>query len=141
MDNFYKLSDDAEKRFFEVFSKKSFPLPLKFLFQGNSKQKGLIAISKIPDRFAFTIGKELLVSINEDILDVFDEESATILFEQEIDQITMNIESGKIKLIKTDLNTFSALVNKYGVVKVARANKVEELYQDQQKDAKEEFIA
>ena len=44
-------------------------------------------------------------------------------------------------MVKTDLNTFSSLVNKYGVEKVAKANKVEELYQDQQKDAKgEEFI-
>lgn len=143
MDNFYELSDDAEKRFFEVFNKKSFPLPLKFLFQGNSKQKELISISKIPDKFVFALGKELLISINEDILDAFDEESITILVEQEVDKINMNIESGKIKLIKTDLNTFSSLVNKYGVEKVARANKVEELYQDQQKDAKseEEFIA
>ena len=43
--------------------------------------------------------------------------------------------------MKTDLNTFSSLVNKYGVEKVARANKVEELYQEQQTDTKnEEFI-
>ena len=52
------------------------------------------------------------------------------------------MESGKIKLVGTDLNTFSSIVNKYGVEKVARANKVEELYSEQQKDAKtdEEFI-
>jgi hypothetical protein len=52
------------------------------------------------------------------------------------------MESGKIKLVSTDLNTFSSIVNKWGVEAVARANKVEELYVDQQKDAKsdEEFI-
>ena len=75
------------------------------------------------------------------MLNTYDEESATILFEQEIDKVNINLDSGKIKLVKTDLNTFSSLVNKYGVEKVARANKVEELYQEQQKDAKnEEFI-
>ena len=59
----------------------------------------------------------------------------------EIDKIYINIDSGKIKLVKTDLNTFSSLVNKYGMEKVARANKVEELYKEQQADAKgEEFI-
>jgi hypothetical protein len=74
-------------------------------------------------------------------MNVFDEESITILFEQEIDKININLDSGKIKLVKTDLNTFSSLVNKYGVEKVARANKVEELYQEQKKDAQdEEFI-
>ena len=75
-------------------------------------------------------------------MNAFDDESVTILMEQEIDKIYINIETGKMKLIKTDLNTFSSLVNKYGVEKVARANKVEELYQDQKRDARdEEFIA
>jgi hypothetical protein len=74
---------------------------------------------------------------------VFDDESVVILMEQEIDKININIETGKIKLVKTDLNTFSSLVNKYGVEKVARANKVEEIYNEQKKDNNkdEDFIA
>lgn len=143
MDNYYELSQDAKDTFFEVFNKKSFPVSVKFQFIGNEKQKELIKVSKIADQYAFLIDKELLVSINEDLLNVFDEESVHILMEQEIDKININIDSGKIKLVKTDLNTFSSLVNKYGVEKVARANKVEELYQEQKKDAQtdEEFIA
>jgi len=45
-------------------------------------------------------------------------------------------------LVGTDLNTFSSIVNKWGVDKVARANKVEELYVEQKADAEsdEEFI-
>ena len=35
----------------------------------------------------------------------------------------------------------SAIINKYGVDKVAKANQVEELYNQQVKDGKEEFIA
>lgn len=142
MDNFYELSSDTTDKFFEIFNKKSFPVQVKFQFQGDEKQKELIKVSIIPPKFAFLLGKEILISINEDILNVFDDESVTILFEQEIDKININLESGKIKLMKTDLNTFSSLVNKYGVEKVARANKVEELYKEQQKDAAqdEEFI-
>ena len=53
----------------------------------------------------------------------------------------MNLETGRIKLVKTDLNTFSSLVNKYGVEKVARANKVEELYKEQMADTtNDDFI-
>jgi hypothetical protein len=142
MDNFYELSEDTISTFFEVFNKKSFPVSIKFQFEGDEKQKELIKISVIPPKYAFIIGKDLLVSINEDVLNVFDDESATILIEQQIESITMNIETGKIKLSKTDLNTFSSLVNKYGVEKVARANKVEELYQEQKEDADkdEQFI-
>ena len=143
MDNFYELSEDTISKFFEVFNKKTFPVSIKFQFEGDEKQKELIKISVVPPKFQFIIGKDILISINEDILNVFDDESINILLEQEIDKINMNIETGKIKLIKTDLNTFSSLVNKYGVEKVAKANKVEELYKEQQKDAAqdEEFIA
>ena len=143
MDNFYELSEDTISKFFEVFNKKTFPVSIKFQFEGDEKQKELIKISVVPPKFQFIIGKDILISINEDILNVFDDESINILLEQEIDKINMNIETGKIKLVKTDLNTFSSLVNKYGVEKVAKANKVEELYKEQQKDAAqdEEFIA
>jgi hypothetical protein len=142
MDNFYELSEDTTGKFFEIFNKKSFPLSIKFQFIGDEKQKELIKVSLINPRFSFLLGKEILISVNEDIMNAFDDESVTILMEQEIDKIYINIETGKMKLIKTDLNTFSSLVNKYGVEKVARANKVEELYQDQKRDARdEEFIA
>lgn len=142
MDNFYQLSEDTISNFYEIFNKKTFPVSIKFQFLGDEKQKELIKLKLITPNFSFITQKDLLVTINEDILAAFDEESSTILFEQEIDKIHMNIETGKIKLVKTDLNTFSSLVNKYGVEKVARANKVEELYKEQQKDAAqdEEFI-
>jgi hypothetical protein len=140
-ETFYELDGTTEEIFMDVFNKKSFPVNVKFQFIGSSKQKQLIKVGKIADDFAFVLRKELKVTINEDLLNVFDEESITILIEQEIDKININMESGKIKLVGTDLNTFSSIVNKYGVEKVARANKVEELYSEQQKDAKdEEFI-
>lgn len=140
MDKFYKLSQDSIDRFYEVFNKKSFPISIKFQFMGNEKQKELIKVSKITDQYAFLLEKELLVSINEDLLNVFDEESVSILLEQEIDKININIDSGKIKLVKTDLNTFSSLVNKYGVEKVTRANGTMELYNQQKMDKEKDFI-
>lgn len=141
MDRFHELSEDTIKEFLSIFEEKSFPLPIKFQFIGDTKQKNLIKISKIPDDLAFALNKELKITINEDLLKVYDEESINILYEQEIDKINHNMESGKIKLVKTDLNTFSSILNKYGVEKVSRANKVEELYQQQKKDGtKEDFI-
>lgn len=141
MDRFNELSEDTVQQFMDVFNRKSFPLPIKFQFIGDSKSKNVIKVVKLPDDISFVLDKELKVTINEDLLNAYDEESITILFEQEIDRINHNIDTGKIKLVKTDLNTFSSLVNKYGVEKVARANKVEELYQQQKEDAKgDEFI-
>lgn len=142
MSKFYQLSDDTIQIFKRVFNKKSFPFNVGFQFIGCESQKNLIKISKLSDQFIFVLEKELLVSINEDLVSVFDEESIQILIEQEIDKISVNIDTGKIKMVKPDLNTFSSLINKYGIDKIARANKVEELYVEQKQDGKEEdFLA
>lgn len=141
MSKFYEVSQDTQDTFCKVFNKKSFPLAIKFQFIGCESQKTLMKISKLSDQFSFLMDKELLVSVNEDLMSVFDDESITILIEQEIDKISIDTQSGKIKMIKPDLTTFSSLITKYGVDKVAKANQVEELYQQQVKDGKEEFIA
>ena len=86
------------------------------------------------DHYVFLLKKELLVSINEDLMDVFDDESIKILIEQELDKISVNLDTGKVKVVKLDLTTSSGIINKYGIEKVAKANKVEELYNQQKKD-------
>lgn len=134
---YYEISQDTIDSFYSIFNKKSFPISVKFQFLGNEKQKNLIKISKIPDQYAFVLGKELLVIMNEDLINKFDEESVSILIEQEINKISINIDSGKIKLVKPDLTTFSSLINKYGVEKIGRANQVEELYNQQVNDGQE----
>jgi len=141
MSKFYELSQDSVDTFFKVFNKKTFPLAIKFQFVGCEKQKNLIKISKLPDQYSFLLDKELLVQINDDLMSVFEEESITILIEQEIDKVVIDSQSGKIKMIKPDLSTFSSLITKYGVDKVAKANQIEELYHQQTNDSdKEEFI-
>src|ERR1035437_9685855 len=109
-DKHYQLSQDAKDKFYEIFNKKSFPLSVKFQFIGNEKQKNLIKVSKLTDQYAFLLDKELLVSINENLLSIFDDESITILIEQEIDGVSIDMDSGKIKMITQDLSTFSVFV-------------------------------
>lgn len=140
MDNFYELSEDTIGDFYEVFNKKTFPIEIGIEFLGNSKQKQLIKIAKIADDYSFILKKEIKVTINEDLMDAFDEELRTILVEQEIEKINMNLESGKIKMVSTELNTFPSLVAKYGVDKVSRANQVEMLYIEQKEDSDSDFI-
>lgn len=140
MDKFYEVSDDTISKFNEIFDKKSFTLSIHFQFIGSEKQKEFIKISKVPEQYFFIIKKEIIVSINEDLMHLFDDESITILMEQEIDKIYVDNESGKIKLIKPDLNTFSSLVSKYGVEKVSRANQICSLANEQKKDNDDDFI-
>lgn len=139
MSKFYEVSEDAVQIFEDVFSNKSFPIKVDFQFIGAEKQKQLIKISKLPEQYSFLLNKELLVTINEDLLNVFDDESIKILIEQELDKVSIDIDSGKIKMIRPDLTTFSSIINKYGIEKVSRANQVEELYHQQKADGTEEL--
>jgi len=140
MAKFYNLSTDTVTLFKNIFQRKSFPFNVGFQFLGCESQKNLIKITKLPDQFTFILEKELLVIINEDLISVYDEESTQILIEQEIDKISVNMDTGKIKMVKPDLTTFSSLINKYGIEKIARANKVEELYQEQKNDQEIDFL-
>lgn len=137
---FYELSQDTIDDFIRVYQKKTFGIELNFQFVGSRSQKTLIKLSKLSDQYSFLLGKNILVSINEELMDVIDEESINILFEQEIDKVNINLESGKIKMIKPDLTTFSALINKHGIDKIFKANQTEELISDQKNDSENKFI-
>ncbi len=140
-DNFYRLDDDTISFFKDIFNKKAFPVNLGFEFLGNKKQKGLIKITKITDQYKFILEKQLVITVNEELFDAFDEECRKILFEQEIDKLSIDIEKGKVKFVKPDLTTFSGLIKKYGIEKISRANQVDLLASEQKEDAdSEEFI-
>jgi hypothetical protein len=140
MSKFYQLQEDTIDEFMSIFDRKSFSINIGIEFVGSQSQKSLIKITKISDQFSFVLGKDILVSINEDLMVAYDDESVQILLEQEIDKITTNLETGKIKLVKPDLTTFSGLISKWGIEKIAKANKVEELYVQQKRDMEEDFI-
>lgn len=136
---FYELSQETVDVFMKIFNKKAIPFNLGLQFVG-CDQKTLIKIGKLPDQYAFLLRNDLLVSINDKLMSVFDDESIQILIEQEIDKISINMDNGKIKMIKPDLTTFSSLINKYGIEKVSKANQVQELYAEQKQDAEEDFL-
>ena len=141
MDKFYELDQDTVDQFFAIFNKKSFPVNVAFKFIGSSKQKKIIVIKKIPDEYAYCLEKELMVYINEELMEKFDDKAREILIEQEIDKLSIDIGTGKIKMIKPDLTTFAALVNKYGIEEVSRANQVEILIVEQKEDQEsDDFI-
>ena len=137
---FYEVSQDTIDDFIKVYQKKTFGIELNFQFVGSLSQKTLIKLSKLSDQYSFLLGKNILVSINEELMDIIDEESIEILIEQEIDKVNINLESGKIKMIKPDLTTFSALINKHGINKIFKANQTEELISEQKNDSENKFI-
>jgi len=136
---FYEASEDVVQLFKKILDDKSLPFDVKLKFEGNSKQKVFIEVSKIPDKFAWLLDADVLVSINEDFFYKLDEIAQKILIEEEIDKIYVNMDSGKLKMIKPDFVSFSGLMKKYGSEEVMRAKGLEDLTQQQKEDADSEL--
>ena len=138
---FYDISDETANIFTEIVRKKVLN-DVSFQFVGNDSQKIIIKISKLAEQYEYMLRKHILVSINEKLMTDFDDEAINILFEQEIDKITFNMETGKVKLRKTDINTFASLIKKYGIEKVSRANQLAEITSEKvSADLENDFIS
>lgn len=135
---FEKLEDDIIKFFKQRLDKFTIPVDLKFYFQSNQNQKQLIKITKIPDQYSVILKKDLLVQVNQLYYDSFstkdEDEVNIILFDQEIDLITVDMKNGTVKMGKPTVKTSDGIVKKYTYEKVKNAIELEDLYEQQKND-------
>ena len=123
---FYDVSEETQNKFLEIVRKKVLN-DVSFQFIGNDSQKIVCKVSKLSDQYEYLLKNHILVSVNEVLMSKFDDESIDILFEQEIDKISFNVETGKVKLVKPDISTFSSLIKKWGIEKISRANQLSDI--------------
>mgnify|MGYP001768261202 CR=1 FL=1 len=137
-EQFHELSDYIIEYFSGLEKKLNLPVDIKYVYQADDKQKSLIKIIKIADRYSNLLKADLLVSFNEDFFDAFDDEAKNILIDQELALIEFNLEKGTLKIGRPDLITSSGVIRKYGVSAVERANQVKDLFNDQQLEQEKE---
>ena len=68
-EQFHELSDYIIEYFDELEKKLSLPVDIKYVYQADDKQKTLIKIVKIADRYSNLLNADLLISFNEDFFD------------------------------------------------------------------------
>jgi len=137
-EQYHELADYIIDYFKVLEEKLCIPINLKFVYQADDKQKTLIKICKINDRYVSLLNAELLVSFNENFFDAFDDEIKNILIDQELALIEADLDKGTIKLGKADLITSYGIISRYGVEAVERANKCRDLYNSQQAEKDKE---
>ena len=141
-EQFNELSEDVIEYYNELEKKLSFPTDLKIIFQSDAKQKTLLKIVKIPDRYSVLLKADLLVSFNEEYFDSFDDEAKTILIDQELALLEFNYEKGKLKISKPNNMTSNSIFDKYGNDAVKRANQMiillKEQLEEKEKEEKEQ---
>lgn len=134
MEQFHELAEYVIEYFTEIEQKLGLSVDMKYVYQADDKQKTLIKIIKIADRYSVLLKADFLISFNEDYFDVFDDEAKNILIDQELALIEIDYEKGTKKIGRPDLITSSGVIKKYGVDAVERANKVRDLLTEQQAD-------
>ena len=133
-DRYGDLSEDIQKRFLDIVAKTSMPFQISYTFINDVKLKTLIKIAKANPVTNYLTGSSVVVYINSEFYDKIDDEDIDILFDQAICSIFVDTNTGKVKIIKPDVYTFSGIINKYGLDKVGKANKLVDLINDQQED-------
>lgn len=130
-DSKYSEVQDVTRKFFNsVLKKINQPYALKYLLINNDKLRGAVKLQKISDIYQYICKSEIIVFFNEELWDLLDDQAKEILLRQELDKVSVNMDSGKLKLLKPDVVTFSGILKKYGFENVARANQLTELVVD-----------
>lgn len=124
------VGDDTKKFFNDLLKSMNTTYSLNYVLINNSKLKTAVKVQKVSDIYQYISNSDIIVSFNENIFDVLDDTAKSILLKQEIDRIHVDLDSGKIKLVKPDVVTFSGIIKKYGLDKVARANQLNELMKE-----------
>jgi len=132
------LSDDAIEYFNKVEKSFALPMDVKFVFLSNNKQKKLIKLSKLSDTYSYLLDADIMVIVNEDYFDNFDDQTKIILVEQEIDKIEFNMDKGTITIKEPEINTSYGIIEKYTLKLVENANKLQKEYESQKKDKQKE---
>lgn len=133
-ERYTELSEDIIEKFQEIYNTKSFPIKIGFTYLNDDKLKKVVEIKKLSEMYQVLLNKEMVAVFNETLFDKLDEESIKILIEQELDKVEINMNNGKIKMNKPNIQTFSSLLNKYGKEKIVRANDLDNLSAAQEAD-------
>ena len=143
-EQYYELGEKTDTNDIIIFFKErlaDFALAVdpKFYFQANTKQKKqLIKISKIPDQYVEKMKADFLVQVNPSFFDAFLVDSEIenineILFDQEIDKIKID-KNGKFSYKAKNIKASRGIIQKYNFDDVARAEEIEEKFEEQKKD-------
>lgn len=134
-----KTSEDVISYFEKIESNFTHPFNINYVFLTNDKSKKLIKVSKIPKPYEFILDAQVLVTFNENFFENFEEQTKSILIEQELDKIECDALKDEVKINNNSLiNTSSGIIEKFTLELVKNANRLEREYLAQLKEKEKE---
>lgn len=112
---FDSVLKETEDLFKKVLDETSIPKAIKFELIASNDMKDVGKIVKSNEILKYMTEVDIIVLLNENIFDRLVDEQKTMILEELLAQVYWDSNSGKIKLIKPDVNTFSLLIKRYGI--------------------------
>lgn len=106
---------ETETLFSKVLDGTSIPKSIRFELIASNDMKDVGKVAKANEILKYMTDIDIIILVNENIFDKLDDKQKTLVIEELLAQVYWDSNSGKIKLIKPDVNTFSLLIKKYGI--------------------------
>lgn len=106
---------ETEDLFKKVLDQTSIPKSINFELIASNNMKDVGKVVKANEILKYMTEVDIIILLNENIFDRLEDEQKTMVLEELLAQVYWDADSGKIKLIKPDVNTFSLLIKKYGI--------------------------
>ena len=106
---------ETEDLFVNVLDGTSIPKSIRFELIASNDMKDVGKVAKANEILKYMTEVDIIVLINETIFDRLADDQKKMIIEELLAQVYWDSNSGKIKLIKPDVNTFSLLIKKYGI--------------------------
>ncbi|MFW5847555.1 MAG: hypothetical protein ACOCVF_01365 [bacterium] len=107
--------DETLEKFNKVLETTSIPHWVEFKLLADFQQKELYQVRKANELLELlSDGINVVIIINEQIYDDLTDEMKTIMFEEALTGIVVDIEKGKVSIEKYDITTYSGMLVKHG---------------------------
>lgn len=145
-ERYHEVDEDIVNEIEDLITKHvATTVKVDYTFVGDRKAKGLIAVSKIADKFAYVLNSPIIIEINELLWSQLrneggdGDEALLILFKEAFEPITVDDSTGKAKKVNASFSTTKGVLKKYDFDAVDRAHKLQEDAIESIKDSGEEI--
>ena len=116
MGKFQEVYEETKQLFNDHISNSGIPGFVNIKILSNESLKDCFGqVTKSQDIIKFMTDYDVIIQINEPIFDQLQSEQKEYVVKDLLAQITYNLESDKLSIVKADINTFSGVLRQYSI--------------------------
>ena len=116
MGKFQEVYEETKQLFNDHISNSGIPGFVNIKILSNESLKAWFGqVTKSQDIIKFMTDYDVIIQINEPIFDQLQSEQKEYVVKDLLAQITYNLESDKLSIVKADINTFSGVLRQYSI--------------------------